>query len=87
MKNLQQIEKLEETPELEPKPDVVFDLKPIRHGLRAKARMRRGENLRYFNDLCDSLDETEWNHPHPHRAILRRANGGLAVEASTPADR
>src|SRR5579863_5591366 len=64
MKNLEQIEKSEEIPELEAKLDVAFDLKPIRHGLRAKAMMLKGENRRDFNDLCNSL-ELEWSPRTP----------------------
>jgi hypothetical protein len=55
MKNPEKIREIEETKELEP----AFDLKPIRHGLRACAMMLKGENRRYFNELCNSL-ELEW---------------------------
>jgi len=64
MENLEQIGKSEEILELEAKPEVAFDLKPIRHGLRARALMLKGENCRHFNDLCNSL-ELEWSPRTP----------------------
>jgi hypothetical protein len=57
MENLKKIEEIEH-----PKP--VFDLKPIRHGLRARAIMLKGENLRDFDQLCNTL-ELEWNPRTP----------------------
>ncbi len=64
MKNLEQIEKSEEIPELEAKPDVAFNLTPIRHRLRARAVTVKGESRRDFNDLCNSL-ELEWSPRSP----------------------
>ena len=64
MENLKQIEKNKEIPDVEAELEVVFNLKPIRHGLRATAMMARGENRRDFNDLCNSLD-LEWSPRTP----------------------
>ncbi len=53
------MENLGNLKEIEAQPTPAFDLKPIRHGLRARAMMLKGENRRDFNNLCDSL-ELEW---------------------------
>ena len=55
MEPLNQIEQIEQE---------AFALKPVRHGLRALAIMLKGENLRDFNDLCNSL-ELEWSPRTP----------------------
>ncbi len=61
MENLKQIEKIEE---IEPTEAPGFVLKPIRHGLRARAMMLPRENRRDFNQLCDAL-ELEWRPRTP----------------------
>src|SRR5579862_8214538 len=58
------MENLENLKEIEAQPTPAFDLKPIRHGLRARAMMLKGENRRDFNNLCNSL-ELEWSPRSP----------------------
>src|SRR5579872_4627902 len=60
MKNSKTTKEIEENKEIEP----AFDLKPVRHGLRACAVILKGENCRYFNELCNSLEE-EWSPRSP----------------------
>ena len=70
MKNPEKIKEIEENKEIEP----VFDLKPIRHGLRACAMMLKGEDCRRFNELCNSL-ELEWSprSPTEHFYVVQMA--------------
>ena len=55
---------METLEKIEARDTPVFDLRPVRHGLRAKAMMLPGENRREFNQLCNSL-ELEWRPRTP----------------------